>query len=835
MNAYLYTPTLLTFPSIKIGSTVVPLYAFGQGDSLAALGQDLINAFSTAPDTFTVERADGRVLTFTKSGNSAFASHFFYGVSTFSGEAIYNTRILRSIKISDFKLGILDGHTIRAVDGTSSWGFSIYEVNDTITFALAGSLSATLTALYGGINIIHATGLNHYFPGTSYFSGNVVSPLCITDDIRLQLNGLALNKTSHGTWYEFDTTALTGFGEDIYLVTGYMISVTTVANGTATTSKDSADADTVVNVTFAPDSGYSVDWDNVTITTVGAATVLIKDTDTTGHFTMPAGDVTINPAFVKSLTAGVQVSGGHGTASISNAHPTEGDTVTITCYPDSGYEVDTVTSFDATISQVATNQYQFTMPNVDVLATVTFKETPFFNITVEATSNGNVSADPTSGYSGTTIQLTVAPDAGYSLKHLYVLAGTDSVPTTKVDDTHYTFTLPSFNVVVRALFTDGDPYSPGGNSDPSTPGGTGSFDDNTTPITPPAIPAVSVQDSGLYTIFSLSQSELNSFTNYLWSDLFSLPTVAKYLNNATEHILSLHILPFSVNAGSSREIKFMGIGTGGTGNVVSNQHQQIDCGTVLLEEYYGSALDYNPWTKIKLYVPYCGEIDLDPDEVMGKDVSLKYTIDILTGDCYANIGVSGTTMYQLSGNCAMRLPVSASNWSTIITGVKSAVSIAAGVGAAAMGAVGAGLTAAGASTIGSAYAGGSSAMDVSTMDAGLALQRAGQAVTERTPQVGSTNSYMATMSQKSSFVHTGVQTGGASFMSVQVPYILIKRPRQALPENYNHYVGYPAHYTRTLGNMSGFTQIVDWNPSSIPCTENERTEIDRLLKEGVIL
>lgn len=615
----------------------------------------------------------------------------------------------------------------------------------------------------------------------------------------------------------------------------YDITVDTAAHGSASSTHSSAVEGTVVYVTFDPDSGYSVDWDNVTITTVGSATVLIKDTDTTGHFIMPAGDVTINPAFVRVLRAGVQVSGGNGTATVSNEHPAEGDTVTITCYPDSGYEVDTVTSFDATISQVATNQYQFTMPNVDVLATVTFKETPFFNITVEATSNGTVSANPTSGYSGTTIQLTVAPDTGYNLKHLYVLAGTDSVPTTKVDDTHYTFTLPSFNVVVRALFTDGDPYSPGGNSDPSTPGGTGSFDDNTTPITPPAIPSVSVQDSGLYTIFSLTQSELNSFTNYLWSDLFSLPTVTKYLNNATEHILSLHILPFTVATDSSREIKFMGIGTSVNGHVVSRQHQQIDCGSVLLEEYYGSALDYNPWTKIKLYVPYCGEIELDPDEVMGKSVSLKYTIDILTGDCYANIAVSGTTMYQLSGNCAMRLPVSASNWSSVLRAAASGLAIAAGVGATAMGAVGAGLTAAGASTIGSAYAGGGTAMDVSTMDAGLALQRAGQAVTERTPQVGSTNSYMATMSQKSSFVHTGVQTGGASFMSVQVPYILIKRPRQALPENYNHYVGYPAHYTRTLGNMSGFTQIVDWNPSSIPCTENERTEIDRLLKEGVIL
>lgn len=624
-------------------------------------------------------------------------------------------------------------------------------------------------------------------------------------------------------------------GENVHFEDRYNVSVASASNGTCVANPTNYIASgTTINVTFTPDSGYSVDWDNVTITTVGAATVIIKDTETTGHFTMPAGDVTINPAFKKVLQAGVQVSGYGGQATVSNEHPAQGDTVTITCYPNDGYEVDTVTSFDATIRLVSTNIYEFTMPNVDVLATVTFKESQYITVTVEASSNGSISANPTSGYPGTTVNLTVAPNTGYQLRTLYVLAGTDSVPVTKVDDNHFTFTLPSFNVVVRSIFNkigDTDPYSPGGNSEPSTPGGTGTFDNTTMPITPPAMPAVSIVDTGLYTIFSLTQQQLNGFTNYLWSDLFSLDTVTKFLNNATEHILSLHLLPLAVNATTSREIKFMGIGTGTSGLVVTNQYQQLDCGSVRLEEYYGSALDYNPWTKLTLYVPYCGEIALDPDEVMNQTVGLKYTIDILTGDCYANISVGGTTMYQMTGNCALRLPVSASNWVGQLNAVKSAFMLTAGVGAVAMGAVGAGMASIGAAGIGDAYRQG----DIERMDSELGMLRAGQTIQNNTPQVGTTNSYMATMAQKSSFVHTGIQTGGAGFMSVQVPYILIKRPRQSLPENFNNYVGYPAHYTRTLGHLSGFTTIIDWNPTSIPCTESERSEIDRLLKTGVIL
>ena len=275
----------------------------------------------------------------------------------------------------------------------------------------------------------------------------------------------------------------------------------------------------------------------------------------------------------------------------------------------------------------------------------------------------------------------------------------------------------------------------------------------------------------------------------------------------------------------------MGIGTGTSGSVVTEQFQKFNCGSILLEEYYGSALDYNPWTKIMLYVPYCGEISLDPDEVMGQAVSLSYTIDVLTGNCYANVSVGNTTLYQMSGNCAMHLPVSASNWSRVINAAQSGLMLAAGVGAAAMGAVGAGLSAIGAAGIGDSLRQG----DIARADADLGVLRAGQNVRNITPQVGTTNSYMTTMAQKSSFIHTGVQTGGAGFMAVQVPYLLIKRPRQSLPENFNKYQGYPAHYTRTLGHMSGYTTIIDWNPSSIPCTDVERTEIDILLKSGVIL
>ena len=91
--------------------------------------------------------------------------------------------------------------------------------------------------------------------------------------------------------------------------------------------------------------------------------------------------------------------------------------------------------------------------------------TPLFGtVTVtDGIANGTVSADKTLALTGDTVTLTVTPKTGYVVES--VTAG--SVQVTKVDDTHYTFTMPASDVTVSATFTpdsarfsqDGDTYT----------------------------------------------------------------------------------------------------------------------------------------------------------------------------------------------------------------------------------------------------------------------------------------------------------------------------------------------------------------------------------------
>ena len=50
-----------------------------------------------------------------------------------------------------------------------------------------------------------------------------------------------------------------------------------------------------------------------------------------------------------------------------------------------------------------------------------------------------------------------------------------------------------------------------------------------------------------------------------------------------------------------------------------------------------SYLDYSPYVKINLYLPYYGFVELNPEEVIGQRIRVGYVIDTLTGMCTALI------------------------------------------------------------------------------------------------------------------------------------------------------------------------------------------------------
>lgn len=333
-----------------------------------------------------------------------------------------------------------------------------------------------------------------------------------------------------------------------------------------------------------------------------------------------------------------------------------------------------------------------------------------------------------------------------------------------------------------------DPYSQGGESDIG--GGTGNFDGTSVDVDFTSLPNLSAVDTGFITLYNPTVAQLQALANYMWSGAFDLDTFKKLFADPMQAILGLSIVPGPVPSSGSQAVKVGNISTGISMTKAASQYIDVDCGTLNVEEFWGAYLDYEPYTKAEIYLPYIGTHQIAVDDIMGKAVHIKYHIDILSGACAAEIKCGGSVLYTFIGSVAVSIPVTGNDWTNVINGV---LSIAGAVGS---------LVATG-----------------------------GAAAPAAAGEIASA----AVNSLKPNIEKSGSVSGGGGLMAGKVPVLILTRPRQALPASQNSFTGYPAFITRSLGSISGYTEVHKIRLGGISATDTELDEIKNLLKGGVIL
>lgn len=346
----------------------------------------------------------------------------------------------------------------------------------------------------------------------------------------------------------------------------------------------------------------------------------------------------------------------------------------------------------------------------------------------------------------------------------------------------------------------GNPYDGGDDKgdDDNTPG---DYDHTSDPVPEPDLPSVSVTDSGLVTLFAPTESQLKSLANYLWSDAFSLDNFKKMLNNPMDCILGLTIVPVNVPRGSAREITVGNIVTTVSCDICPTQYVKVDCGTFTFNRHdmTNSYLDYAPYSKCYLYLPFIGVQEINIDDFMQSTMHVVYHVDILTGAMFCYVMRGSSVMYTYMGQCAENVPLSSSSYSNTIGSIMSAA--ASIVGVASMAATG-GATA--------------------PVAAGL-LSGA------------TTSTANAVSSLKPSVAHSGSIGGGAGIMGVNYPYLIFNTPHVSIPSQQRHYTGYPSNQIVKLSALKGFNVIQAINLSVSGANDSEMNEIESILKGGVIL
>ena len=93
----------------------------------------------------------------------------------------------------------------------------------------------------------------------------------------------------------------------------------------------------------------------------------------------------------------------------------------------------------------------------------------------------------------------------------------------------------------------------------------------------------------------------------------------------------------------------------------------------------------------------------------------------------------------------------------------------------------------------------------------------------------------AVLNSKGQYNHSGSLSSVAGFLGVKVPYLIIKRPNQMIPEMYGKFHGYPSNVKATLSDLIGYTVVEDIRLNIPDATVGEIIECERLLKQGVVL
>lgn len=344
-------------------------------------------------------------------------------------------------------------------------------------------------------------------------------------------------------------------------------------------------------------------------------------------------------------------------------------------------------------------------------------------------------------------------------------------------------------------FYDGISVFPFPGDESGNNGGDGDFNNGSDDIDFPTLPIITGLSTKMISMHAPTIPQLNDFADFLWGSQFD-QVIAKLFQDPMEAILSLSLFNCPIPNGADNEIVVGGVGSKVTSKTIENQHVVLDCGTMTIKEYWGSALDYSPHTKVQIYLPYLGIQDLNTDDVMRSTLNIRYHIDLLTGASNIMIKVTkdglSSILYNYSCNVSTQIPISGRNMSQIVdTMIKSISSV--GV-----------VTAVGTGGI-----------------AGVAAVAAGGA--------------MSTISAKTHVQRSGRLDANAGTLGNKKPYIIISRPIQSLAKGYNSFRGYPSNITSVLSNLSGFTKVSECHLDGINATDLEKNEIETLLKGGIIL
>lgn len=391
---------------------------------------------------------------------------------------------------------------------------------------------------------------------------------------------------------------------------------------------------------------------------------------------------------------------------------------------------------------------------------------------------------------------------------------------------------------------EGGGISGGGNGSTGSNTVTGTFDAQPGPSIVENLPVGSsgadIASSGMYTKYLCNNALLNLLAEFFWEDNVGIQALKAVLGNPIDSIISLTAYPFALETlvpTTATTIYFGQYDSHFSAFSLTKSSFQIDWGSVTIPFFWGSFLDYSPYTKIQLYLPWgVGFVSIDPNEVVPWSSKNSYnkadfvngTIRVVTnieldkGACVHNIiGNNGRVIGSFGGVVGKQVPVTGSdNSARILAMMSAAISSSSAVGMAAGGAVASGKNL--------AYGKGMT----------MAERAEGREMigNYKSSVGGAIQSLSGGIASPPSYPRAGTFSDATNTLSYQYPYLIISRPSQSVPQQYGRFMGYPSNiFHAHLGEVRGYTEVSSIHLDKITATANELDELESILKGGVLL
>lgn len=269
----------------------------------------------------------------------------------------------------------------------------------------------------------------------------------------------------------------------------------------------------------------------------------------------------------------------------------------------------------------------------------------------------------------------------------------------------------------------------------------------------------------------------------------------------------------------------------------------LDGGFTDYFKHYENFMDYSPYCRAELYLPYCGSIQIDPNMFVGHHISVRYLIDFNSGSCLALVYRDNLVVNSIAGQIGVQLPISGPNYGTYISQVVSATS---GVNNARIGLIGSAVSAltatgqiGGAIAAEAAISGIGGGLNVlghnapTLMGAGLNVARSVNDFNSASYSLEATKPAMQICSTATPII---------SAANEQVCRLVLYQPRWLEGYgtndygNYGHTTGFATIENKTLSNFTGLTIAESVDTSGIgQATEKEKAMIQQAFKGGVYM